>query len=115
MDRERLRQVFENVIDNALQHAPPVRTISIGAEEIVQTRSWIECTVEDDGDGFQPADLVHVFEPFFTRREHGIGLGMSIVQRIVQEHSGRVSAGNRLEGGAIVTVRLPTVEREVAA
>jgi PAS domain S-box-containing protein len=115
MDRERLRQVFENIIDNALQHAPSVRTVSVGAEEVVQTRSWIECTVEDDGDGFQPADLVHVFEPFFTRREHGIGLGMSIVQRIVQEHSGRVSAGNRMEGGAVITVRLPAVEREVAA
>jgi PAS domain S-box-containing protein len=116
MDRERLRQVFENVVDNALQHAPPVRTVSIGAEEIAQGgRSWIECTVEDDGDGFAPADLVHVFEPFFTRREQGIGLGMSIVQRIVQEHAGRVSAGNRIEGGAVITVRLPAVEREVAA
>ena len=116
MDRERLRQVFENVIDNALQHAPPVRTVSIGAEEIAQAgRTWIECTVEDDGDGFAPADLVHVFEPFFTRREQGIGLGMSIVQRIVQEHSGRVTAENRLEGGALITVRLPAVEREVAA
>ena len=116
MDRERLRQVFENVIDNALQHSPPVRTVSVGAEETAQMgRSWIECTVEDDGDGFAPADLVHVFEPFFTRREQGIGLGMSIVQRIVQEHSGRVSAGNRIEGGAVITVRLPAVEREVAA
>lgn len=116
MDRERLRQVFENVIDNAIQHAPPVRNVSIGAEEILQLgRSWIECTVEDDGDGFAPADLVHVFEPFFTRREQGIGLGMSIVQRIVQEHSGRVSAGNRAVGGAVITVRLPAVDREVAA
>jgi PAS domain S-box-containing protein len=114
MDRQRLSQVFENVIDNALQHAPPVRTVSIRATEVVQAgRSWIECTIEDDGDGFQPADIVHVFDPFFTRRESGIGLGMSIVQRIVQEHSGRVSVGNRPDGGAIVTVRLPAAEREV--
>jgi PAS domain S-box-containing protein len=116
MDRERLRQVFENVLDNAIQHAPSVRTVSIGAQEIAHAgRSWIECTIEDDGDGFAPADLVHVFDPFFTRREQGIGLGMSIVQRIVQEHSGRVTAGNRIEGGAVITVRLPAVEREVAA
>lgn len=112
MDRERLRQVFENVIDNAIQHAPPVRTVTVGAAEINHGgRSWVECTVEDDGDGFAPADIVHIFEPFFTRRENGIGLGMSIVQRIVQEHSGRVSAGNRSEGGAVVTVRLPAVEQ----
>ena len=114
MDRQRLRQVFENVIDNALQHAPAVRTVSVGAKEIVQSgRTWIECTIEDDGDGFQPPDLAHIFEPFFTRRERGIGLGMSIVQRIVQEHSGRVTVGNRMEGGAVITVRLPAVEREV--
>jgi PAS domain S-box-containing protein len=115
MDRERLRQVFENVIDNALQHAPPVRIVSIGAEEVVYAgRPWIECTIADDGHGFAPADIAHVFEPFFTRREDGIGLGMSIVQRIVEEHSGRVSVGNRAEGGAVITIRLPALEREAS-
>ncbi len=108
MDRSRLRQVFENVIDNALQHSPAVRTITVGATTVVQAdRSWLECTVEDDGSGFQQADLGRVFEPFFTRRERGIGLGMSIVQRIVEEHGGRVTAGNRLQGGAVITMRLP--------
>ena len=108
MDRSRLCQVFENVIDNALQHAPAVRTITVGATTIAQPeRLWLECTVEDDGSGFQQADLGRVFEPFFTRRERGIGLGMSIVQRIVEEHGGRVTAGNRAQGGAVITMRLP--------
>jgi PAS domain S-box-containing protein len=108
MDRARLRQVFENVIDNALQHAPPVRAITVSATPITAgERTWVECTVEDDGTGFQIADLGRVFEPFFTRRERGIGLGMSIVQRIVEEHGGRVTAGNRPEGGAVITMRLP--------
>jgi PAS domain S-box-containing protein len=108
MDHSRLRQVFENLIDNALQHSPAVRHVTIGAREVAQNgRLWVECTVEDDGTGFNPADLGRVFEPFFTRRERGIGLGMSIVQRIVEEHGGRVSAGNREGGGAVVTVRLP--------
>jgi signal transduction histidine kinase len=116
MDRGRLGQVFENLIHNSLQHSPPVRNVSIHARELVHAgRSWIECTVEDDGSGFQPADLDRVFEPFFTRRERGIGLGMSIVQRIVEEHAGRVSAGNRPDGGAIVTVRLPAAPVEVTA
>jgi PAS domain S-box-containing protein len=110
MDRYRLRQVFENVIDNALQHAPAVRTVTIAATELLHAgRCWIECTIEDDGPGFEPADLGRVFEPFYTRRDRGIGLGMSIVQRIVEEHAGRVSAANRPQGGAIVTVRLPAV------
>lgn len=108
MDRHRLRQVFENLIDNAVQHSPAVRNVSVGATQIVHAeRTWIECRVEDDGRGFQASDLGRVFEPFFTRRERGIGLGMSIVQRIVGEHGGRVTAENRAEGGAVVTVRLP--------
>jgi len=110
MDRARLSQVFENVIDNALQHAPAVRNITVGATLLNHSdRPWIEVRVEDDGSGFQPNDLGRVFEPFFTRRERGIGLGMSIVQRIVEEHGGRVTAGNRAEGGAVITVRLPAV------
>jgi PAS domain S-box-containing protein len=108
MDRSRLRQVFENLIDNAVQHAPAVRNVNIGATQVVQAeRTWIECRIEDDGTGFATGDLVRVFEPFFTRRERGVGLGMSIVQRIVEEHGGRVTAGNRGEGGAVITVRLP--------
>jgi PAS domain S-box-containing protein len=109
MDRSRLKQVFENLIDNALQHSPAVRNVTIGASAIQSDRPWLECTVEDDGSGFQAADLGRVFEPFFTRRERGIGLGMSIVQRIVEEHGGRVTAGNRPDGGAVITMRLPAV------
>jgi signal transduction histidine kinase len=108
MDRSRLRQVFENLIDNAAQHAPAVRNVTIGATLVTRAeRRWIECSVEDDGHGFNPADLEKVFEPFFTRRERGTGLGLSIVQRIVEEHGGIVTAANRVEGGAVVTVRLP--------
>ena len=108
MDRSRLRQVFENLVDNAVQHSPAVRNVTVAANQVVQAeRTWIECRVEDDGHGFQVTDVGRVFEPFFTRRERGIGLGMSIVQRIVEEHGGRVTAGNRSEGGAVITVRLP--------
>jgi len=112
MDRGRMRQVLENLIDNAVQHAPAVRNVTIAAVEGVQGgRRWVECRVEDDGEGFQPRDLTRVFEPFFTRRERGTGLGLSIVQRIVEEHGGRVEAGNRPEGGAVITVRLPVGEK----
>jgi len=106
MDRARMRQVFDNLLDNALQHSRS--SVTFAASRVQDgARAWIDCTVEDDGDGFRPDDLDHVFEPFFTRRERGIGLGMSVVQRIVEEHAGRVTAGNRPEGGAVVTVRLP--------
>ena len=111
MDYGRLRQVFENLIDNALQQAPAVRRITIAAHAIVQAaRPSIECTVEDDGEGFRPDDLPIVFEPFFTRRERGTGLGLSIVQRIIEEHGGQVSAGNGAGGGAMITIVLPATQ-----
>ncbi len=108
MDRRRLTQVFQNLLDNALRHAPPRSTVIVEAEAThVEGEDWIDCRVQDEGPGFRPEDLPRIFDPFFTRRRGGTGLGLSIVQRIVEEHGGRIFAGNRPEGGAVVTVRLP--------
>jgi PAS domain S-box-containing protein len=108
MDRERLRQVFENVVDNALQHSPHGTLVTIsGVRRAHTNRDYVEISIEDQGKGFLPGETPHVFEPFFTRRERGTGLGLSIVQKIVEEHEGSVMAGNRAEGGARITIRLP--------
>lgn len=108
MDETRLRQVFENLIDNATQHAPPQSRVTVSAELIERGgRRWVEARVNDSGPGFAASDFERVFEPFFTTRSDGIGLGLSIVQRVVQEHGGQVTAANRPEGGAVVAVQLP--------
>jgi PAS domain S-box-containing protein len=108
MDRERLRQVFENVIDNALQHSPRGTSVTISGDTLLLAgRQSVEIRVEDEGKGFLPGEAPQVFEPFFTRRERGTGLGLSIVQKIVEEHEGSVTASNRDEGGARITIRLP--------
>lgn len=112
MDRNRLRQVFENLVDNAVQHSAAGSKVTIHAETVEQGgKQWVECRVEDRGKGFLPRDLEVVFEPFFTRRDQGTGLGLSIVKKIVEEHDGVVSASNRPEGGARVTIRLPVADR----
>jgi signal transduction histidine kinase len=111
MDRNRLRQVFENLIDNAIQHSAAGHAVTVSAHETGQgNQLWVECDVEDEGGGFAAEDLAKVFEPFFTRRQGGTGLGLSIVRRIVEQHAGRVSATNRPGGGARMTVRLPRAE-----
>jgi len=108
MDRDRLIQVFENLVDNALQHSPRGSSITISGEPLSDAgREWAELRIEDQGKGFPPGDMEQVFEPFFTRREHGTGLGLSIVRKIIEEHEGSVTAANREEGGARVTIRLP--------
>jgi PAS domain S-box-containing protein len=109
MDRRRLLQVFQNLLDNAVRHAPSKSAVVVEAERVrADGETWIDCRVRDEGPGFRPEDLPRVFEPFFTRRRGGTGLGLSIVQRIVEEHGGRIFAGNRAEGGAVLTVRLPS-------
>ena len=108
MDMSRLQQVFENLIDNAVQHSDPGATVRISGAVIDHTgRHWVECNVDDEGPGFAPQDFDRVFEPFFTQREGGTGLGLSIVQRIVEEHSGKVFAANRPEGGGRIRVLFP--------
>jgi signal transduction histidine kinase len=110
-DRRRLLQVFQNLLENAIHHAPTGGLVTVEAAEVCEDgKAWIDCVIKDSGSGFRPEDLPWIFEPFFTRRRGGTGLGLSIAQRIVEEHHGMITAGNRPEGGAVVTVRLPVAE-----
>jgi PAS domain S-box-containing protein len=109
MDRRRMAQVLQNLLENAIQHsAEGAAVVVMAASETGRDgRAWINCSVCDSGPGFVAADLPHIFEPFFTRRAGGTGLGLSIVQRIVQLHGGTIGAANRTEGGAQLTLRVP--------
>jgi PAS domain S-box-containing protein len=108
MDPGRLAQVFQNLLANALQHSPRGATVRLTARLLTDDGSpRVECLVMDQGTGFPPEDLKRAFEPFYTRRHGGVGLGLSIVQRIVEEHRGTVSVGDAPEGGAEVRVCLP--------
>jgi signal transduction histidine kinase len=108
MDRRRMVQVFQNLIDNAVRHAPEGGTVRVaGAVAEHAGTKWAVCTVDDDGPGFPPGDEAKAFLPFFTRRHGGTGLGLPIVQRIVDQHGGTVEAVNHPGGGARLTVRLP--------
>lgn len=105
-DAERLRQVVVNLLSNALRHTPPggridVRTRTQGERAVLE--------VADTGPGIAPEDLPHVFERFYRGRgaEGGSGIGLAVVAELVAAHGGDVEAGNRPEGGARLTVRLP--------
>ncbi len=110
-DRVQLQQVLVNLLVNSLQaiDAGPSR------ERIVQVRStseggWIEITVSDSGPGI-PADyLDRVFKGFFTTKEAGMGIGLTICQTIVASHGGSIEAANRAARGTVVRFRLPEVE-----
>ena len=96
-DREQLIQVFLNLLINALHFAPVGGRIEVATHNRDGT---LVASVADDGPGV-PFDLrARIFDPFFTRREGGIGLGLTIVQQIVQAHHARISVGESAWGGA---------------
>jgi PAS domain S-box-containing protein len=108
IDVSRMQQVFQNLIENAIQHSPRGGTVTVRAA--AGEPGMVQVTVADRGPGIRDDDLPHVFEPFFTRRRGGTGLGLSIVQRIVEQHGGDISAENRPGGGALITVRLAAAD-----
>jgi PAS domain S-box-containing protein len=112
MDRLKLVQVFQNLLDNAIQFSPPDSEVEMRAEIAERAgATHLAVSILDRGRGFHEGDLPRIFEPFFTRRRGGTGLGLSIVQRIVDEHHGRLEAANRDGGGAHMTVLLPVCSR----
>jgi signal transduction histidine kinase len=108
IDRRRLSKVFVNLIENAIQHSKPNSLVRIEAGKIVDgNHEWVQCAIKDSGAGILPEDMPKIFEPFYSKRRGGTGLGLAIAQRIMQEHGGKLIAGNNPEGGACMIARFP--------
>lgn len=111
-DEMRLRQALGNLIINALAHTPRGGSVEVGAKQ--SGPADIELYVADSGEGFPSDFIARAFDPF-TRADAGrsrkdgggAGLGLAIVKGVAEAHGGEAVAGNRPEGGAIVTLRLP--------
>lgn len=106
--REEIVRAIQNLLENAVQHSPKGSDVEVSVREIEdEPGGAVECSVRDRGRGIAPEDSPRVFEPFFTSRPGGTGLGLALTARIVSEHGGRVMVTNHAEGGAIFTIRLP--------
>ncbi len=106
IDRDQISRVFKNIVGNAVDAMTAARTRELYVETAV-VDGYAEIRFADTGPGFVGEAERRVFEPYFTTKSHGTGLGMAISFRIVAEHGGEIVAENRSEGGARVTVRLP--------
>ena len=103
-DFELLTQVFLNIIHNAIQIVP-----DNGLIHIVTTKGSAHITIKiaDNGPGIGEDDYQRLFDPFFTKREGGVGLGLTVTRQIVLAHEGEISAAASEWGGACFTVLLP--------
>jgi signal transduction histidine kinase len=111
-DGERLEQVLGNLVDNARKYSPTGSEIVLGGE--VTSRGF-EIWVADQGRGIDPAFLPHLFEPFTqadigdTRRDHGVGLGLSICKGLVEAMGGSIEVSSEPGSGTRFTLVLPRV------
>ncbi len=109
VDRFRLRQVFYNVLDNALAACQdPVEINVEWADTFLHGERALCAIVRDNGPGFTPDQRRNLFEPFFTTKTQGTGLGMAIAKRIVEAHEGLIAVGADDQPGGRIIITLPT-------
>lgn len=103
-DRDRLFRVFSNLFENALNGERKGVRVDVS---ILRDDSFAVVEVRDSGEGVPPEFFEKIFEPFFSRRPGGAGLGLSICRTILEEHHGTIDVAANPGGGAIFTVRIP--------
>src|SRR5262249_25599010 len=104
-DYSQLRQALLNLFINALQAMPDGGVIEVSAS--VSAAKKIEIVVKDNGCGIAPENISRLFDPYFTTKIHGFGLGLAVVERIVQEHGGTVQVASQPGKGTSFTITLP--------
>jgi two-component system sensor histidine kinase HydH len=113
VDREKVQQVLLNLYLNAIdsmKNSSGKKILSISISERSKAKN-VEIHVADSGGGVREEDLIHIFDPFFTSKASGSGLGLSIVHNIVEAHGGEIEAKNLKSGGAVFILRFPKESR----
>jgi two-component system, sporulation sensor kinase E len=110
LDREQMKQVFYNVIKNSLEAMRRHGTLRIRTD---LDDTHVVVSFVDTGGGMSVENLSRVFEPYFTTKPSGTGLGLLIVRRIVREHGGELSIESSQDKGLTLTIRLPYVEKRI--
>ena len=112
-DEQKLRQVFNNLIKNALDatanSTAPIINITTSNLRI-NNKAYIELTISDNGQGFEPDIVGNAFEPYVTTKTKGKGLGLAIVKHIIEEHMGHIELKNKKAQGASVIITLPVLQ-----
>jgi signal transduction histidine kinase len=107
-DRFRLGQVFRNILENAFAAcSSPVRVEVACRETVLAGRPAVEVAVRDNGPGLDAEQRRRIFEPFYTTKVKGTGLGMAIAKRVVETHGGQLAAGEAPGSGAEIRITLP--------
>ena len=110
VDRNQLKQAFYNVIKNSFQAMKSAGILHIKTD---MDDNSISISFTDTGGGISPDNMSKIFDPYFTTKESGSGLGLLIVRRIVREHGGEISLISNEGKGLTLTIRLPYRDRRI--
>ena len=111
VDVDRMRQVFANLLSNALRHTPANGSVQVRAE---QDGAKVRFVVANAANGLTPPDVTHIFERFWRadnareRDQGGSGLGLAITRQLVRLHGGRIWAESK-DGWVIITFEIPAI------
>jgi two-component system, sporulation sensor kinase E len=110
LDRDQMKQAFYNVIKNSFEAMKSRGALRIRTD---MDESHVMVRFTDTGGGISASNLSHIFEPYFTTKTSGTGLGLLIVRRIVREHGGEMSIESSEGQGLSLTIRLPYIDKRV--
>ena len=106
LDREQMKQVVLNLLLNALQAMSGGGLLRLSGQ-VLEDNRWIQLSVQDTGVGIPPEDMNKLFDPFFSTKEGGVGLGLSIAHRIIDQHRGKIQIESTPGQGTLFTLWLP--------
>lgn len=109
VDRSQIKQVFINILMNAMQAMPGGGRLSIATLNV--GNGFVEIHISDTGKGIAPAEQAKIFKPFYTTREGGSGLGLSISADIIGKHGGDIKVRSLPGEGTLFTISLPLNEQ----
>ena len=106
-DENQMKQVFINLIKNAMEAMPSGGTVTINSKI---DKNCALISVKDEGCGIPPEKLAKLGEPFYTTKQNGNGLGLMVTKKIIEEHEGTINIQSEMEKGTIVTISVPFFE-----
>jgi signal transduction histidine kinase len=110
-DADKLRQVFLNVLRNAHEALEPGGRISIVCDTVVESgRTMVRVRISDNGPGIAEKDRPNIFEPFYTTKPSGFGLGLANARKIVEQHNGTIGVGKKRGRGCAFVILIPAEE-----
>ena len=117
VDALQIQQVISNLVSNAYQAMPAGGVVTVSAEQVLgdekelDADNQIKITIADNGSGIPPENLEKIFEPLFTTRTSGIGLGLAISKSLVQVNGGQIEVKSQVGESSVFTLKLPVCEK----